>query len=62
MDKKQLPARLPSRLPYRVEPKHLMMQYVNDENPQGKFDWDVDDPFVMVIREYLRYIAYKSFR
>ncbi len=39
-----------------------MMQYVNNENPQGKFDWDVDDPFVMVIREYLRYIAYKSFR
>ena len=62
MDKKQLPARLPSRLPYTVEPQHLMMQYVHDENAQGKFDWDVDDPFVMVIREYLRYIAYKSFR
>jgi len=62
MDKKQLPARLLSRLPYRDEPKHLMMQYVTDENPQGKFDWNVDDPFVMVIREYLRYIAYKSFR
>ncbi|CAG9932442.1 hypothetical protein [Candidatus Nitrotoga arctica] len=62
MDKKQLPARLPSMLSYTVEPKHLRMQYVNDENPQGKFDWDVDDPFVMVIREYLRYIAYKSFR
>ncbi len=62
MDKKQLPARLPTRLPNTVEPKHLMMEYVNDEDPQDKFDWDVDDPFVMVIREYLRYIAYKSFR
>ncbi|MCE9549720.1 MAG: hypothetical protein K8R50_01715 [Betaproteobacteria bacterium] len=60
MDKNQLPARLPSKLPCTVEPKHLMMQYVNNENPQGKFDWNVDDPFVMVIREYLRYIAYKS--
>lgn len=62
MNKKQLPARVPSTLPYTVEPKHLMMQYGNDENSQGKFNWDVDYPFVMVIREYLRYIAYKSFR
>lgn len=62
MDKKKLPARVPSKLPYTVEPKHLMMQYVNDENPQDKFDWDMDGPFVMVVREYLRYVAYKPFR
>jgi len=62
MDKKQLPARLPSRLPNTGVPKHQLMLYVNDENTKGKFDWDVDEPLVTVVREYLRYIAHKTFR
>ena len=61
MDKKQLPVRLPSRLFYTVEPKHLMM-VVNDGNTKDRFDWGVDEPLVKVVREYLRYIAYKKFR
>ena len=45
MDKKQLPVRLPSRLFYTVEPKHLMM-VVNDGNTKDRFDWSVDEPLV----------------
>lgn len=62
MDKKLLPARLPVRPPYKVEPKYLPMQYVNEENTKGKFDWEVDEPLVKVVREYLKYIAHKTFR
>ena len=62
MDKKLLPARLPVRHPYKAEPKYLSMQYVNEENTKGKFDWEVDEPLVKVVREYLKYIAHKTFR
>jgi hypothetical protein len=58
MDKKQLPV----RHPYTVGSKYLPMLYINDENTKGKFDWDVDEPLVKVVHEYLRYIAHKTFR
>ena len=58
MDKKQLPVK-PF---YTVGPKYLPMLYVKDENTKGKFEWDVDEPLVKVVREYLRYVAHKTFR
>ena len=58
MDKKLLPA----RPLYTVEPKYLPMLYVNGENTKGKFDWEVDEPLVKVVREYLKYIAHKTFK
>ena len=58
MDKKPLPA----RPPYMVGRKYLPMPYINNENAKDKFDWDIDEPIVKVVREYLRYIAHKTFR
>jgi hypothetical protein len=58
MNKKQLSA----RPLYTVGSKYLPMLYINNENIKGKFDWDVDEPLVEVVREYLRYIAHKTFR
>lgn len=58
MNKKQLPA----RPLYKVGSKCLPMLCVNADNIKGKFDWDVDEPLVEVVREYLRYIAHKTFR
>jgi len=58
MDKKQLLAR-PS---YTVGPKYLPMLYVNDENTKSKFDWDVNEPLVKIVSEYLRYIAHTTFK
>ncbi|RFC37816.1 MAG: hypothetical protein DID92_2727743115 [Candidatus Nitrotoga sp. SPKER] len=58
MNKKQLSV----RPRYTVGRKYLPMLYVNDKSTNSKFDWDVDEPLVEVVRKYLRYIAHKTFR
>ena len=66
MAKKQLPASPPHTVrpiyPHTVRPIYLPILYVHDENTKGKFNWDVDEPLVKVVRKYLRYIAHKTFR
>lgn len=62
MNKKQLPARLPVRTHYTVGLKYLPKLSVNNEITKSRFDWDEDEPLVKVVRDYLRYIAYKTFR